>query len=79
VVLIFWIFFRISIFPSFFLRLGALVSPFRGFFCPSRPLLTDLPQGAHAREVVGGHRQHKHLIDFPHAKQFKRMRRANIL
>ena len=39
-----------------------VLSPFPRIFHPSRCLQTDFSQRAHAREVVGGHRQHKNLI-----------------
>src|SRR5471030_2877472 len=48
-------------------RLISAFGPVYGVFLPIfgslRLQLTELSQGAHAHEVVHGHRQHKHLID----------------
>ena len=44
-----------------------------------RPLQTDLPQGPHAREFVGGHGQHEQLIDFGQAAHHHLANRADQL
>src|SRR5471030_1988279 len=42
---------------------GPVYDALLGIFGSQRLQRTDLSQGAHAHEVVHGHRQHKHLID----------------
>ncbi len=43
------------------------------------PLRTDVPQGSHARELVGGHGQHEQLIDFVQAAHHHLANRADQL